>query len=93
MKRRSGSTRSLVVGFPVTPGNRIFSSPTRVVPVSWRSTVRTTTQRRALDTSREHLFRESGIAWVDRVTVEAVDNPGELEQTLRRFLRELVKHR
>ena len=41
----------------------------------------------------EHLFRESGIAWVDRVTVEAVDNPGELEQTLRRFLRELVKHR
>lgn len=50
-------------------------------------------QRRALDTTREHLLRESGIATVDRVTVEAVENPNELERTLRRFVRNLQRHR
>lgn len=50
-------------------------------------------QRRALDTTREHLLRESGIATVDRVTVEAVDDQNELEKTLRRLMRNLQRHR
>lgn len=45
--------------------------------------------RRALDTTREHLLRDAGIAFVDRITVEAVDDPAELDGVLRRFLRRL----
>ncbi|MGI5161970.1 hypothetical protein [Microbispora sp. CA-102843] len=45
--------------------------------------------RRALDNSRDHLLRDAGIAFVDRVTVEALDNPNELYAVLRRFLRRL----
>ncbi len=45
--------------------------------------------RRALDNSRDHLLRDAGIAFVDRVTVEALDDPNELYAVLRRFLRRL----
>lgn len=45
--------------------------------------------RRAFDTTREHLLRDAGIAFVDRVPVEAVGNPSELNAVLRRFLRRL----
>ncbi len=45
--------------------------------------------RRALDTTREHLLRDAGIAFVDRITVEAVESPAELNASLRRFLRRL----
>ncbi|MFE3861101.1 hypothetical protein ACFXPT_11790 [Streptomyces goshikiensis] len=45
--------------------------------------------RRAVDTSRDHLLMDSGFAFVDRITVEAVDNPAELMAALKRFLRRL----
>ncbi|MFJ5041980.1 hypothetical protein [Streptomyces parvulus] len=45
--------------------------------------------RRAMDTSRDHLLRDAGIAYVDRIPVEAIDNPQELLTVLRRFLRRL----
>ncbi|MFD4119151.1 hypothetical protein ACFWSJ_37630 [Streptomyces niveus] len=45
--------------------------------------------RRAVDTSRDHLLRDAGIAFVDRITVEAVDSPQELMTSLKRFLRRL----
>lgn len=45
--------------------------------------------RRAVDTSRDHLFRDAGFAFVDRITVEAVDDPEELMASLKRFLRRL----
>ncbi|QKV93631.1 hypothetical protein HUT19_19245 [Streptomyces sp. NA02950] len=45
--------------------------------------------RRAMDTSRDHLLRDAGIAYVDRVPVEVIDNPQELMASLKRFLRRL----
>ncbi|MEU4673922.1 hypothetical protein AB0F91_39705 [Amycolatopsis sp. NPDC023774] len=45
--------------------------------------------RRALDTTREHLLRDAGIAFVDRIMAEAVENSAELNAVLRRFLRRL----
>jgi very-short-patch-repair endonuclease len=50
-------------------------------------------RRRAFDTSREHLFRQSGVALVDRVTVEAIVNPDELMTILKRFLKWLAETR
>ncbi|GAB3237754.1 hypothetical protein [Kineosporia babensis] len=47
--------------------------------------------RRALDTSREHLLHEAGVAFVDRVVAEAVHDPIELDSVLSRFLRRLEK--
>ncbi|GGT00694.1 hypothetical protein GCM10010156_68490 [Planobispora rosea] len=47
------------------------------------------TGRRALDTSREHLLRDVGIAFVDRITVEAISNPVELNGSLHRFIKRL----
>ncbi|MGV9849950.1 hypothetical protein ACWDWU_14425 [Streptomyces sp. NPDC003442] len=49
--------------------------------------------RRALDTTRDHLLHDSGIAYVDRVPVEALDSPAELEQVIDRFLRRLAETR
>ncbi|MFD8257973.1 hypothetical protein ACFV19_03290 [Streptomyces griseoluteus] len=45
--------------------------------------------RRAMDTSRDHLLRDAGIAYVDRIPVEAIDDPQELLTVLKRFLRRL----
>lgn len=49
--------------------------------------------RRALDATREHLMRDSGIAYVDRVPVEALENRAELERVIDRFLRRLAESR
>nr|AKV89109.1 hypothetical protein [Streptomyces rochei] len=45
--------------------------------------------RRAMDTSRDHLLRDAGIAYVDRIPVEVIDNSQELLSALKRFLRRL----
>ncbi|MFE9973286.1 hypothetical protein ACFYRD_21655 [Streptomyces hirsutus] len=49
--------------------------------------------RRALDVTREHLMRDSGIAYIDRVPVEALQNRTELEPVIDRFLRRLAESR
>ncbi|MER5823041.1 hypothetical protein ABT086_12400 [Streptomyces mirabilis] len=49
--------------------------------------------RRAMDTTRDHLLRDAGIAYVDRIPVEAIENPEELSTTLKRFLRRLSESR
>ena len=45
--------------------------------------------RRALDRTRDHVLLDTGVAFVDRVPVEAIADPAELTATLRRFLRRL----
>ncbi|ROP37442.1 hypothetical protein [Saccharothrix texasensis] len=45
--------------------------------------------RRAMDATRDHLLMDAGVAFVDRIPVEAVDDPAELNAVLRRFLRRL----
>ncbi|MGW5500208.1 hypothetical protein [Streptomyces rochei] len=45
--------------------------------------------RRAMDTSRDHLLRDAGVAYVDRIAVEVIDDPQELLAALKRFLRRL----
>lgn len=45
--------------------------------------------RRALDVTRDHLLRDAGIAFVDRIPVEGLQDPAELNASLRRFLRRL----
>ncbi|WBO64935.1 hypothetical protein [Streptomyces camelliae] len=45
--------------------------------------------RRAMDTSRDHLLRDAGIAYVDRIPVEVIDDAQELLTVLKRFLRRL----
>ncbi|MEV5423154.1 hypothetical protein AB0K85_10245 [Streptomyces cellulosae] len=45
--------------------------------------------RRAMDTSRDHLLRDAGIAYVDRIAVEVIDDAQELLAALKRFLRRL----
>ncbi|WP_143668422.1 hypothetical protein [Streptomyces sp. f150] len=49
--------------------------------------------RRALDVTREHLMHDSGIAYVDRVPVEALDSRQEIDQVIDRFLRRLADPR
>jgi hypothetical protein len=49
--------------------------------------------RRALDVTRDHLMHDAGIAYVDRVPVEAMRNRAELEQAIDRFLRRLAEQR
>ncbi|MET7766914.1 hypothetical protein ABZS71_34885 [Streptomyces sp. NPDC005393] len=49
--------------------------------------------RRAMDTTRDHLLRDAGIAYVDRIPVEVIENPQELLTTLKRFLRRLSECR
>lgn len=45
--------------------------------------------RRAMDGTRDHLLHDAGIAFVDRIPVEALDDPNELDAVLKRFLRRL----
>ena len=45
--------------------------------------------RRALDRTRDHVLLDSGIAFVDRVPVEALSDRTELMAVLRRFLRRI----
>lgn len=45
--------------------------------------------RRAMDTTREHLLMDAGIAFVDRIPVEVVNDSAELMAVLRRFLKRL----
>jgi hypothetical protein len=49
--------------------------------------------RRSHDTSSEHLYRDAGISFVDRVSVEALNDEAELEQVLQRFFRRLQEAR
>ncbi|MFF0745741.1 hypothetical protein ACFYVL_35660 [Streptomyces sp. NPDC004111] len=49
--------------------------------------------RRALDVTREHLMRDSGIAYIDRVPVESLQDRTELERVIDRFLRRLAETR
>ncbi|MEY9864189.1 hypothetical protein ABH935_009843 [Catenulispora sp. GAS73] len=49
--------------------------------------------RRAMDSTRDHLLRDAGVAFVDRIPVEALDKPAELAAVLRRFLRRLSESR
>ncbi|WP_143267703.1 hypothetical protein [Amycolatopsis alba] len=46
--------------------------------------------RRSHDTSSDHLYRDAGIAFVDRVSVEALSDPVELEEVLKRFLKRIM---
>ncbi|WP_146044296.1 hypothetical protein [Amycolatopsis sp. BJA-103] len=45
--------------------------------------------RRSHDTSSDHLYRDAGISFVDRVSVEALADPAELEEVLKRFLKRI----
>ncbi|MFE0488617.1 hypothetical protein [Streptomyces griseoaurantiacus] len=45
--------------------------------------------RRAMDMSRDHLLRDAGMAFVDRLPVEVINDPKELLAWLKRFLRRL----
>lgn len=45
--------------------------------------------RRALDVTRDHLLRDAGIGFVDRIPVEALEDHSELFSALKRFLRRL----
>lgn len=49
--------------------------------------------RRAMDTSRDHLWLDAGVAFVDRIPVETVSDPRELEAAIRRFLKRLAETR
>ena len=49
--------------------------------------------RRAMDMSRDSMWLDSGVAYVDRITVEALANPKELEAFLRKFLKRLAETR
>jgi hypothetical protein len=49
--------------------------------------------RRAMDVTRDHLLHDAGVAFVDRIPVEALSDPKELEAVLRRFLKRLAETR
>lgn len=49
--------------------------------------------RRSHDTSSEHLYQDAGITFVDRLNVEALNDPGELHASLKRFIRRLREPR
>jgi hypothetical protein len=49
--------------------------------------------RRAMDMSRDSLWLDTGVAYVDRITVEALMNPRELGTFLRKFLKRLAETR
>jgi hypothetical protein len=49
--------------------------------------------RRSHDTSSEHLYRDAGISYIDRVSVEVLNDDNELEAVLRRFFRRLADTR
>lgn len=45
--------------------------------------------RRSHDVSSEHLYRDAGVSFVDRLSVEATNDPAELRASLQRFIRRL----
>lgn len=49
--------------------------------------------RRAMDISRDHMWRDAGVAFVDRIPVEALSDKTELDASLRRFLKRLSESR
>ncbi|HEX5408000.1 MAG TPA: hypothetical protein VFX16_37525 [Pseudonocardiaceae bacterium] len=49
--------------------------------------------RRAMDSTRDHLLLDAGVAFVDRIPVETIGEPSELNAALRRFLRRLGESR
>jgi hypothetical protein len=49
--------------------------------------------RRAMDMSRDHLLRDAGVAFVDRIPVEALSDPKELGPALTRFIRRVADTR
>lgn len=49
--------------------------------------------RRALDVTRDHMWLDAGVAFVDRIPVEALSDPEELEASLRKFLRRMTETR
>ncbi|WP_432869236.1 hypothetical protein [Microbispora rosea] len=49
--------------------------------------------RRALDATRDHLLRDAGVAFVDRIPVEVLTDQAELNGALRRFLLRLSETR
>ncbi|MCA2229646.1 hypothetical protein [Nonomuraea aurantiaca] len=49
--------------------------------------------RRALDATRDHLYRDAGVAVIDRIPVEVLSDASELGMCLRRFLKRLGEAR
>jgi hypothetical protein len=49
--------------------------------------------RRALDVTRDHLLYDAGVAFVDRIPVEALSDPKELGAALTRFIRRVADTR
>jgi hypothetical protein len=49
--------------------------------------------RRALDVTRDHLWLDAGVAFVDRIPVEVLSDPKELEASLRKVLRRMTETR
>jgi hypothetical protein len=49
--------------------------------------------RRAMDMTRDHLLHDAGVAFVDRIPVESLSDPKELDAVLRRFLNRLAETR
>lgn len=47
--------------------------------------------RRAMDMSRDNLWLDAGVAFAHRIPVEALNDPLELEGTLRKFLKRLAE--
>lgn len=49
--------------------------------------------RRALDMTRDHLLHQAGVAFVDRIPVEALADPKELGAALTRFIQRIAEAR
>lgn len=49
--------------------------------------------RRAMDMTRDSLWLDAGVAFVDRIPVEALTDPRELDSSLRKFLKRLSETR
>ena len=46
-----------------------------------------------MDMSRDNLWLDAGVAFADRIPVETLSDPIELEGTLRKFLKRLAETR
>lgn len=49
--------------------------------------------RRAMDMTRDSLWLDAGVAFVDRIPVEALSDPRELDSSLKKFLKRLSETR
>jgi hypothetical protein len=49
--------------------------------------------RRAMDMTRDSLWLDAGVAFVDRIPVEALPDPRELDSSLKKFLKRLAETR